>query len=434
MPEVVGIVIGIIVIVVSLLYGLPVFVGLGLAGLVGSMFFVSPWVMLETGHLIWGSLDKFSLLAIPGFVWMGNLYVQHDFGKELFDAAYKWLGHLRGSLLLASTALGAVFGFICGSAAAGAATIGSVAIPEVERRGYDKKLSLGSFAIAGSLSALIPPSLIMIIYASLAEVSLGHLFFAGIIPGLLLAALIGFYIFIRATIDRSLCPPAPPTPWREKLISIKGVIPVGTSFLIIFGGIYMGIWSAIEAAPVGSVLALVFCALYGRLTWAKFKASIDSTLRICAMVYMIIIAASLLNHFVFVSKLDVLLVEAVTGLLLPKWAVMALVMFALTVMGCIFDVIALVIISISVYLPVVVNIGFDPIWFGIILIVASELALITPPVGVNLYIIKDLAPKGTHTADVILGTLPYVIIVWLFFVILLVFPDIVLWLPSKIKG
>jgi tripartite ATP-independent transporter DctM subunit len=429
-----GITAAIVLLIVSLLYGIPVFVGLGLGGLIGSMFFMGPKVMLEMGHLTWESLDKYSLLAIPGFVWMGNLYFQHEFGKELYDAAYKWLGQFRGSLLLASTALGALFGFICGSAAAGAATIGSVTIPEIERRGYDKKLSLGSLAIAGSLSSLIPPSLIMIIYASLAEVSLGRLFFAGIIPGLLLASLIAAYIFVRATVNKDLCPPGPPTSWREKFRSIKGIIPVATSFIIIFGGIYMGVWSAIEAAPVGAIVALLFCAVFRRLTWARFKASVDSTLRICAMVYMIIIAASLLNNFVFVSKLDATLVAAVTRLPLPNWGVMILVLLVLTLMGCVFDVIALVIISISVYLPIVVNVGFDPVWFGIILIVASELALITPPVGVNLYIIKDLAPEGTRTTDVIFGTLPYVIIVWITFALLIIFPGIVLWLPSTIKG
>lgn len=434
MVEALGIISGIGTLLLTLFMGVPVFVGLGLGGLIGSMFFADPKILLDSGHLIWGSLDKFSLLATPGFVLMGNLYFYHGFGKDLFEAAEKWLGHIRGGLIISATALGAAFGFICGSAAAGTATIGSVAIPEVEKRGYDRRLSLGAIAIGGSLSALIPPSLIMIIYASLSETSLGRLFFAGIVPGLILSFLICLYVYVRAILDKKLCPVSPSAGWRERMVSLKGVIPVAFAFVIIFGGIYTGAWSAIEAAPVGTCVAFLSCLLYRRLTWRTFKLSMTSTLRICAMVYMIIISASFLNYFVFVSKLDKILVAAVKSISLPGWGIMALILVVLTIMGCIFDVIALVIISISIYLPVAKSAGYDPVWFGVILVLASELALITPPVGVNLYIVKNLAPEGTPTSDVIAGALPYVMIVWLLFCFFIAFPEIVLWLPSAIKG
>lgn len=433
MFEILGIIAGIAILFGTLLIGVPVFAGLGLAGLIGSLFFVDLGTLLDSGHLIWGGLSSFSLLAMPGFVLMGNLYFHHDFGKDLFVAADKWMGHIRGGLIIAATALGAAFGFICGSAAAGTATIGSVVIPEVEKRGYDRRMSLGAIAIGGSLSALIPPSIIMIIYASLSETSLGSLFFAGIVPGLILAAVISVYVYIRSVLDKDLCPVTPPAPWRERLISLKGVFPVAAAFIVIFGGMYAGVWSAIEAAPVGAVVAFLTCLAYRRLTRRSLTASIEATLRICAMVYMIILSAYLLNYFVFVSKLDRALVTVVSGFDLPGWAIMALILVVLTVLGCIFDVMALIIISTSIYLPIVKFAGYDPVWFGIILVLACELALITPPVGINLYIVKDLAPEGTPTSDIIRGALPYVFLVWGLFVLFIAFPEIILWLPSMLK-
>lgn len=433
MFNVLGIIVGIAVLFGTLFIGLPVFAGLGLAGLIGSLFFVDLGTLLNSGHLIWGGLNSFSLLAMPGFVLMGNLYFYHDFGKDLFVAADKWIGHIRGGLIIAATALGAAFGFICGSAAAGTATIGSVVIPEVEKRGYDRKLSLGAIAIGGSLSSLIPPSIIMIIYASLSETSLGSLFFAGIVPGLILTLLICVYVYFRALFDKSLCPVTAPAPWRERLISLKGVFPVALAFIIIFGGMYAGVWSAIEAAPVGAVVAFLTCLAFRRLTWGSLTASIEATVRICAMVYLIIMSAFLLNYFVFVSKLDRALVTVVSGFDLPGWAVIVLILVVLTVLGCIFDVMALIIISTSIYLPLVKQAGYDPVWFGIILVLACEMALITPPVGLNLYIVKDIAPPGTPTSDIIRGAFPYVFLVWGMFVLLIVFPEIALWLPSILK-
>jgi len=259
-------------------------------------------------------------------------------------------------------------------------------------------------------------------------------FFAGIIPGLLLAVLISVYVYIRATLNKDLCPVAPPAPWRERWISLTAVLPVGAAFLIIFGGMYAGVWSAIEAAPVGAVVAFVTCVAYRRLTWGSLMASIEATLRVCAMIYMIILSAYLLNYFVFVSKLDRSLVNVVSGYDLPGWAIMVLILVVLTVLGCIFDVMALIIISTSIYLPMVKFAGYDPVWFGIILVLACELALITPPVGINLYIVKDLAPRGTPTSDIIRGAFPYVFLVWGVLLLFIAFPEIVLWLPSKMKA
>lgn len=434
MPEWIGMTAGLVLLTIFSLSGMPIFVAIGLGGIVGSLFFVDIGPLLEGGVFIWKQLNSIGLLALPGFVLMGNIFFQHGFGKDLYDTAYKWLGQIRGGLLYTSTAFGALFGFVSGSMAAGLITVASVTLPEVERRGYDKRLSLGSLSIAGTLSVLIPPSMLMIVYSTLAEVSLGYLFFAGIFPGLLLSALIMAYILIRSGINRSLCPAGPSVSMSEKLRSLRGIAPVIITFVVVLGGIYIGVWSAVEAAASGAVIAYLCCVLYGRATWTRLKDSLYPTLRICAMVYMIMISAAFLNYFIFVSKFDEVLLALISSLNLPNWVIMASILLILTFMGCLFDIMGIMLISVAVFLPVVITIGYDPIWFGIILIIGCELAQVTPPVGLNLYVLKDLAGEGTTTTDVIVGSYPFVFVIWVLFAILTLFPQIALWLPYTMRG
>ena len=300
----------------------------------------------------------------------------------------------------------------------------------MERRGYDMRLSLGAIAIAGTLSVLIPPSIMMILYAVLADVSLEKLFFAGIFPGFLLGGLIITYVMIRASLNKNLCPKGPPVTWRERIVSLKGTASVLIAFVVVLGGIYMGVWSVIEAAAAGAVMAIACAAGYRRLTWSRFMSALSATLRVNGMVLIIIISASFLNYFVFVSNLDTLLATFIQGLALPNWVVIAMILFIMSVMGCIFDLFAMIMVSMAVFFPVTLTIGIDPVWFGVILIIESELALVTPPVAVNLYIIKQMAPQHVTIDDVALGALPFVIVVWVCFVLLYIFPEIVLWLPS----
>jgi C4-dicarboxylate transporter DctM subunit len=210
-------------------------------------------------------------------------------------------------------------------------------------------------------------------------------------------------------------------------------VPVLFTFLIVLGGIYMGVWSVIEAASTGAILAVIFSIVYRRLNWVRLRSSLYTTFRICSMVFTIVISATFLNYFVFVSKFDEMLVSFVNLLDLPGWAVIIAILLILSAMGCIFDMMALLLLSIPVFLPLAASVGYSPVWFGIILIIAAELALITPPVGLNLFILKDLAPKGTTTMDVAKGALPLVSVVWLLFILLTAFPQIALWLPSVMR-
>ncbi|MCG6115863.1 MAG: TRAP transporter large permease [Mesorhizobium sp.] len=417
-----------------LVIGAPIFVSLGLAGAIGTILFVGITGLSNLGDAVFGSIWHVSLLAAPGFIFMGSVFFQHGFGRDLFNAAEAWLGRLPGGLVVSAIWLGAGFGFICGSNMAGVATVGQIAIPEVERRGYDRRLSLGAFAIAGSLAALIPPSLLMIIYAVLAEVSLGALFFAGIIPGLLLTGLLSGYVILRAVMNPALCPPENECRRVSHLAVAKGVFPLALCFFVIFGGIYAGLWSVIEASGAGAALAVALCVVYGRFSVKGFTSSLDTTVKILGLVYMIVVAASLFNHFVFISSVPIILTSFVTSLDMEPWLIMVMILLIITALGFILDLYAMLLISIPVFLPVSTAIGYDPLWFGIILIIAAELALVTPPVGLNLFIIKRIAPPGTKILDIALGALPYVLVVWVLFGILIAFPELVLWLPEYVRS
>ncbi len=428
------IIIGIIVLLLVMLSGMPVFVGLGIAGAIGALLFVGFGGLFSIGDLIFESIWHVALLAAPGFILMGNLFFQHGFGHDLFETIDLWLRRIRGGLIIASIWMGALFGFICGSNMAGVATIGKIAIPEVDKRGYDRRLSMGAFAIAGTLSVLIPPSLWMILYAVLAEVSLGDMFFAGIFPGILLTLLLSLYVYIRTALGKSQPIQIASAPWSKKLRSLKGTAPVVITFFVVLGGIYGGLWSVIEASAAGAMIALLFTLAYRRFTWAKFMASVSSTVNIMVMLYMIVISARIWNYFVFVSEMDEHLIELITGYDVPGWVIIIIILFAMSAMGCVFDMMALFLMSISLFLPVVVKLGYDAVWFGVIMIITCELALITPPVGLNLFVIKGMAPSDTTSMDIAAGAIPFVLVVWLLFALLTLFPELVLWLPSKVRA
>lgn len=424
------IIIGFLVLLACLFGRVPIFLSLAIPGLIGIFLLEGMGSLNNLGYHSWESINKWSMLAVPGFVLMGNLFLHHGFGADIYDTTYKWLGRLPGGLIIATVFMSALFGFISGSATAGVATIGAIAIPEVEKRGYDRRLALGAFAISGSLASLIPPSIAMIIYAVMTDVSIGALFVGGIVPGILLASLISLFVFIRSVIKPSLCPPGPPVRWRERLKSMSKIIPVILTFIFVLGGIYMGVWSAVEAAAAGAAFAFLICLLYRRLSFTKILTSLHATVRITAMVLMIFVGASFLNHFLFLSGANHYLTNLVLSLNLPKVFVIIIVLAIMTIMGCFLDVFALLLLSIPVFAPIIVGAGYDLVWFGIIMIVETELALVTPPVGFNLYVIKDLAPSDTTMGDVMVGSLQYIIVVWVLFLLLVLFPELVLWLPG----
>ena len=426
-----GGILSVCILLVLIFVGCPIFVCLGGAGGLGLILIEGfSGMTLAIANVAWTQVTSVGLLAVPVFVLMGNIVGAHGFGEDLYETASKWLGRVPGSLAIVSTVVSALFGFMCGSGIAGTATIGGVAQPEMERKGYNRRLALGTHAMGGALSAVIPPSILMIIYAVEAECSMGKMFFAGIIPGLLLAILMAGYISGRAIINPNICPKPGKTKGREKIKSLVYLIPLIVLFFVVLGGIYAGIWAPMEAGGAGSFFAFLIALSYRRVGKESMKKVIDNTGRTTVMIYMLVIGANIFSLLVFASGLSDLLKDTILSFDLPKFGIIIVLLLVLTVLGCFLDVMALLLITLPISLPIVTAVGYDPVWWGIIMILGCELAMITPPIGIHLFIILGIAEEGTRLIDVAMGALPYVFVIWILFGLLIVFPDLVMWLPN----
>jgi len=414
---------------------MPVAIALGGTGIVGILVLKGPAYISDLGYIVWGTLFSWMLVAVIGFVFMGCLFSEFGVGKDLYDFFYRWLGRLPGGTVISSIFFCAFFGFICASAMAGISTIGRIAVPEMERLGVSRNLYLGAFAFGGTLSAIIPPSIWMIIYCTLSEASLGHVFFAGILPGFLLVFIASIYIIIRVKIHPELAPiPTTTFPMREKMSSLALVVPVIITFVVVLGGIYTGIFSAIEASAVGALIALIISLAYRRLNIPGLSGAGRSTTKIVVMIYILLIGAHLFSHLMFISGLNEFITKAFLGLAVSDFVRFLIIMAIITVMGCLMDVMPILLICIPIFLPIITGMGLSPVWFGIIMIIQSELCEVTPPVGLNLFILKGLSPPGTTLATIAKSSLPFVFICWAVFILLWFYPQIVLWLPSMMTG
>lgn len=423
--------IGCILLILFLMFGVPIFVSLGFAGIIG-LFLIDgvSGAFLGSAGAAFEEVYGYSLLAIPMFIFMGNIVVGIGIGSDLYDTTYKWVGRMQGGLAVASTGFCALFGFMCGSALAGAATVGSMALSEMEKRGYNKRLSLGTLAFAGSLAVLIPPSVIMILYSALSLASLGAIFLAGISPGIILTLFIIAFVFIRCKINPNLGPKGTTSFLiKDKLKSTLHLIPVVVLFLSVIGGIYKGIWTPTEAGATACAVTLIIGLVYRRVSWATVIDAALQTAKTSIMIYMLMMGATVLSSLFFVSGLADVIANALVGLPFPKEVVVIIILFIMMIMGMFMDVLALLLISVPISLPIILKLGYDPVWWGILVIVSSETCLVTPPVGLNLFVIKGIAPEGTTLTDVAMGAAPFIGVIWGFNFLLIFFPDIAMWLP-----
>lgn len=433
--EAMGLVICLGLLATFLIIGMPIFMGLLLAGLAAMQYLEGFDALANVaGKIAFNQLLGYPLLAIPMFILMGNLLTTHRIGDDLFSGLYKWFGALPGGLAIASTVVCAIFGFMSGSNTAAAATIGSVAIPAMEQKKYYRPLSLGTLAVAGTLAALIPPSTIMIIYGGAAtDVSIGRVFIGGILPGILLTALMSVYIYGYARVFPTRAPKGERAPMREKILGLKELAPAGVLFISIVGGMYAGIFTAIEASAVSVFVTLILLIAYRRLNAASVLQAARTTIRVSGMIYMIIVGATILGHVFFITGFRDTVSNLLLGLNLPGWGTMIVILAILTVLGTFLDVIALIMISVPIFLPVAIQSGYDAVWFGVIMVIASEMALCTPPVGVNLFVIQGIAPRGTSLMTVARGAAPFIGVIWVLLLLLIFFPEIVTWLPSRME-
>jgi len=424
--------IGCVLLLVFLGLGMPIAVALGLPAVIGLFLmngFSGAFIGISTTAFeeVWGG----GLLAVPLFIFMGNLVVQFGIGVDLYNTTYKWMGRLPGGLAIASTGMCALFGFMCGSALAGAATIGNLAISEMLKKGYDRRLTFGTLALAGSLAVLIPPSVLMILYAAITQTSLGSLFLAGILPGLLFSFMIIVYVFTRCKLNINLGPRGEAFPIKEKVFSLIHLVPVVLLFVAIVGGMYIGIWTPVEAGATACPIVIGIGLAYGRFNWQKIGTAAMSAAKTAAMIYMLLIGATLLSLLFFVSGINEIIASFLTSLPLPRWGIIVVILLVMTVMGMFMDVLALIFISVPISVPIIIALNYDPVWWGIMVIVMSELGLITPPVGLNLFVIQSIAPKGTTLSEIASGSLPFVSVTWVFSLTMVFFPEIAMWLPNR---
>jgi tripartite ATP-independent transporter DctM subunit len=416
--------------------GMEISISLGLVGAAGLLYLKGWTVGLSTvGSIAWSNGSSFSFVAVPLFVFMSGILLHSGIGQGLYTAVARWVAFLPGGLAVASVFSCAIFAAVSGSSVATAATIGMIAIPEMERRGYARPLICGSLAAGGTLGILIPPSIPMIIYGVMTETSIGHLYMAGIVPGAVLALLFGAYIVVYAMLWPETAPRSAEDHGSllDKLRSVYEVGPVALLIVVVLGSMYVGVVTPTEAAALGSTVSLALAAAYRSLTWRALSAAFHDTVRTTSMVILIIIFASIFSHVIALVGAPKALFAFVKGLALPPWAFFAAVFAFLLVIAYALEELSVMIIMLPILFPLVTGLGFDPVWFGIIMVVWLEIGFITPPVGLNLFVIQGLM-RGLSTREITYGTTPYVILMILLVVLLFVFPELALWLPRQMIG
>jgi len=372
----------------------------------------------------------YSLTVIPLFILMGQFANHSRMGFEIYDTVYRWLGFLPGGLSMATTGACAGFAAISGSSLATAATMGMVALPEMKRFKYDDSLATGCIAAGGTLGILIPPSTVLIIYGILTEQPIATLFIAGILPGLLLSGLFIVTIYALTKYKPSLGPPGPRFTMKEKIYSLKGTWSLLALFLLVIGGLYAGWFTPTEAAGVGAFGAFSITIIKRRLTWGNLTGSLTETAKTTAMVFVILIGANIFGYFLTVSQIPDQLSTWIGELGLNRYVVMAMLILAYIVLGCFMEGLAIMVLTIPIVFPMVMDMGFDPIWFGIIITLVMEMSLITPPVGVNVFIISGVA-KDVPMYTIFRGILPFWVAMLVCIIIILIFPQIALFLPTS---
>lgn len=415
---------------------MPIAFAMALVGFVGFSILTSAAAAFDmVAKEIFNTFTSYSLSVIAMFVWMGFLAYYSGIGTSLYIFAYKLLGHLPGGLAIATQAACAIFGAICGSNTATAATMAAIALPEMEKYNYDKSLSTASIAAGGVLGVLIPPSVIFILYGTATEQSVGTLFMAGILPGILLMLLYMGVIYLLTSRNPSLGPVGPRSGWRERILALKGGLwEALVIFLVSIGGLFAGWFTPTEAGAVGAGGILLISLLEKRLSWENLKKSLFDTTRTTAMIMLMLAGAVIFGRFMAVSRVPFELANWVGSLPLPSFAIMGMILVIYLILGCFIDALALILLTVPIFYPVVVGtLGYDPIWFGVVIVMVVGMGVITPPVGMNVYIVKGVVPE-IPLETIFKGIWPFLGAIIVCIVLLIIFPEIATILPKLLKG
>ncbi|MBH0239958.1 TRAP transporter large permease [Methylobrevis albus] len=372
---------------------------------------------------------NYSLTVIPLFILMGNIASATGFSRRLYEAAFAWVGGLRGGLASASIVGCAAFSAVSGSSVATAVTIGKVALPEMKRFGYSDALATGSIAAGGTLGFLIPPSTGFVLYAILTEESIGQLFMAGILPGLLLTALFMITVTLVTLRNPEAGPRGAAVSWPERMRAVLRAAPLLAIILTSIGGIYFGVFTPVEAAGIGAGLIILMALVMGKLPWGVLTDAVLDTVRTTAMLYLIIIGASVLNPFLALTQVPATLGEGLTSLGLGPYGVLLAIVVIYLLLGMFMDGLAMLVVTIPIFFPIMTGLGFDPIWFGVVAVILIEMGMITPPVGLNVFVVKSVA-KDVPMSTIFRGVLPFWFAMAACLLLIVVFPQIAVMIPQ----
>jgi len=413
---------------------MPVAFVMALVGFLGFSIMTSPDAgLVLLSRNIYETFASYDLTTIPLFILMGQLGFNSGISKRLYSAGYKFLGSVRGGLAMATVTACTAFGAVCGSSPATAATMATVGLPEMKRFNYDDALATGSVASGGGIGMIMPPSVVLIIYGILTEQSIGQLFVAGIFPALLVTMLFIGSVFITCLMDKNAGPAGEKFSWAERLKALFGLGETLIIFALVVGGIFYGLFTPTEAASVGAFGVLVIAVIKRQLTWKGFVKSLMETLTTSCMVLMLIAGAVIFGKFLAVTRIPFEIASWVSGLNMAPALVIAVIIFIYFIGGCFMDALAFVTLTVPIFFPVVMELGYDPIWFGIIIVMVTEMGVITPPVGINVYVVygvaKNVLSHNVALEKIFKGITPFLIALIIGVIILIAFPGIILFLP-----
>lgn len=402
---------------------------LGLLGATLSELYTPLPLVRGVGEIAWSSSADFVLVAVPMFILMGELLLRSGVTETMYEALDKWIGHVPGGLMHTNIAASAMFAATSGSSIATAATIGTVSIPNMQKFGYQPAIFLGTIAAGGTLGILIPPSINMVLYGALSETSVADLYLAGLVPGVLMAVLFSLLVLGVCLAKPSLAPRRMRASWGDRWRSLVHLLPPLYLFLLVVGSIYAGWATPTEASALGVVGALLYVAARGRLSWAQLMGAFEGTMRTTAMVMLIVVAAYFLNFVMSTIGLTDIVVKAIAVLDWPPVAVMLAIVAIYLVLGCFVETLTLMVATTPIIVPIVKSLGYSPVWFGVVFVILIELALITPPIGMNLFVVQSVR-RGGPFRDLVVGALPFAAVMLAMIFLLMMFPGLALTLPG----
>jgi C4-dicarboxylate transporter, DctM subunit len=432
-PTLIGI-IGIVVMVIIFMSRMPVAFVMAMIGYLGFSIMISEQGALSLlSRTIYDVFSSYGLTTIPLFILMGQLAFNCGISRRLYDTGYKFLGSTPGGLAMATVTACTAFGAVCGSSPATAATMATVGLPEMKRYKYADELATGAVASGGGLGMIMPPSIVLIVYGILTEQSIGALFVAGILPAILVTILFIISIYIRCRLNPEQGPAGEKFTWNQKIKSLLGMGETLAVFVLVMGGLFIGLFTPTEAAAVGAFGVLAVSFIRRQLTWEGFVTSLYETLRTSCMVMMLIAAAVIFGKFLAVTRIPFDMATWVGGFDLPPYMILAVVVLIYFFGGCFMDALAFVMLTVPIFYPLVTGLGYDPIWFGLIIVMVTEMGVITPPVGINVYVVYGVAKNvigEVPLESIFKGILPFLLAVIVGIIILMIFPQIILFLPN----